>query len=319
MAFLWRPGQGCDPQVLEQMREAFPQPRQPMGEAWFMGKTRKMYDWLYGDLDALPLLDLEGVLENIAAGTSCFGPRAEWEDWFHYLLPQLLHRCHEPSGLTGSTLLDALITAFISQYPADKAREPYTGFRAAALATLGQAMMDAICWPDGELDVCVGLSRGWYAGIASWQWWRVSGKLSASLFFCLKYLDPPEIGPWLGSVLAIRSPAFVGQMIAWLVGAYPVLTGERSQPSDLLHQGYPDISWFWSHVLTGNYTERRGKDAEFDVFIPPANRAVAIATVGAHLIGNHELDWLATISADPALEAELEDLPFDLCRLYARQ
>ena len=317
MTFLWRPGQGCDLAALARLREAFPVPREPMGEAWFMGESRKMFDWLYGDIATLPLSRADTALEAIASGTSSFGSYAEWDEWFHYLLPRLLPRCHEPWLLGGSTLLDALLTAFITQYPAGIRAERCPGFRDLALATLGQAMMDEVCWPDGELDVGIGLSRGWFAGIASWQWWMVSGKLSASLFFCLKYLDATEVGPWLGSVLAIRSPYFVGQMIAWLVGAHPLLTGAQSQPADLPAH-YPDIGWFCSYALTGNYTGDHSGNARLDTFIPDANRAIAVATITAHMSGPDAPDWLTEISADPVLEAELGDLPFDLSRLYRR-
>ena len=57
-----------------QMQEV---PREPMGEAWFMGTSRSMYDWLYGDIAALSMSRAERALEAIASGTSSFGWYAE--------------------------------------------------------------------------------------------------------------------------------------------------------------------------------------------------------------------------------------------------
>ncbi len=91
--FLWIPGQGIDRLALARLRSHFPQPSEPMGEAWFMGE-RRMFTYLLGDLDRLPVEALQEPLAELASGTGSFGPQAEWQAWYPYLLGALLPRSH---------------------------------------------------------------------------------------------------------------------------------------------------------------------------------------------------------------------------------
>src|SRR6516162_3044560 len=93
--FVWLPGKGIDPAALERLKIHFKRPKEPMGEAWFMGERRRLFDNLQGDLSLLSTRDLQEPLEEIASGTSSFGPMAEWHSWYHYLLGQALPRANE--------------------------------------------------------------------------------------------------------------------------------------------------------------------------------------------------------------------------------
>ena len=42
--FRWHPGQGPDEAALARLRRAFPKPAVPMGEAWFMGVERYLFE-----------------------------------------------------------------------------------------------------------------------------------------------------------------------------------------------------------------------------------------------------------------------------------
>lgn len=44
-SFRWVPGRGPDSDAIARLRQAFPKPPQPMGEAWFMGA-----DWTFDEL-----------------------------------------------------------------------------------------------------------------------------------------------------------------------------------------------------------------------------------------------------------------------------
>ncbi len=133
--FQWIPGRGYDPAALRRLVQASPRPVRPMGEAWFNTDKRRMYPELLGDLAAVPVRELEYILAQIANGTSSFGPYDEWSDWFHYLLPRLLPRSHETYV---EPLLEILITALFTQYPAGLGDARYPGFREDVLATVGQ-------------------------------------------------------------------------------------------------------------------------------------------------------------------------------------
>src|SRR5262245_14259846 len=75
--FVWQPGVGRDPDALARLRTQFRRPPEPMGEAWFMGERRRMFHELGGDLGQISAGDLQKPLQEIASGTSSFGPMAE--------------------------------------------------------------------------------------------------------------------------------------------------------------------------------------------------------------------------------------------------
>jgi hypothetical protein len=304
--FQWIPGHGQDETALARLRSALPRPKSPMGEAWFMGEKRRMFTELMGDLTALPTDDLIKPLVEIATGTGSFGPRKEWSDWFHYLLGHLIPLSH-----SDERLLENLITAFMSQYPRGIAREPYKGFRADVLNTLGRTMMDPACWAGDRIVIGSMLQRGvWPSGM--WNWFDASGDLSTSLFFCLKYLSADEIAPWTRSALAIPCPHWRAQILVWLVGAHGVLTGEVRQPSDF-GDIWPRIRWDWSHCLDdARFTDGPAIDA----FFPLENCRQMLDAVTATMTEDKMLDWLASFAEYDYLEAELADLPGRFCELY---
>ena len=115
-------------------------PKEPMGEAWFMGESRKIYDELLGDLDYIATDQIQQILVEIATGTSSFGEMDEWTTWYHYLMPRLLDRSHEK---TVDFTLEHLITCFVALHPDENnVGGVYPSFKADALATLGNAMME---------------------------------------------------------------------------------------------------------------------------------------------------------------------------------
>jgi hypothetical protein len=283
-----------------------------MGEAWFMSDDRLMYPELLGDLAAVPVDRLQQVLTEIATGTSSFGGYEEWQVWYHYLLPRLIPRSHERFV---DPLLEVLITAFFTQHPAALQTARYPGFREDDLSTLGQCLMDRVCWPEGPQGVEVCLYDQHYMG-GPWTGTEASGALSASMFLWLKYLEHQEVGSWLGSVLMIAEPHWRAQLMIWLLGAHGVLTGAVQQPSRFAASAYPRIDWDWSHILSGNYSGKHDGSAGLIEFIPKANRLAALATAKAHFTEAVCLEWLASFAADPELEEALAATPYSFFDLY---
>jgi hypothetical protein len=284
-----------------------------MGEAWFMSEHRLLFDDLLGDLTLLSAKDLHKPLEEIASGTASLGPLDEWTDWYHYLLAQLIPRSHYTHI---EALLEILITGFITQHPDGPRNEPYAGFFADALDTLGRCLMDQTCWPDGEIDVEACLSPPDWG--EPWCLSYASGKLSASMFFCLKYLAPDEIAPWLKSVLSIPNTYWRAALIAWLVGAHGLLYGRIRQLSELQETATPEIGWDWSHCLKGNYTGDYTGQVQISDFLPEENRRAAIGAVRSAVTETVFLEWLASIARNENLAFELDDLPFRFWELYGR-
>jgi len=208
-------------------------------------------------------------------------------------------------------LLENLITAFMSQYPDGLAREPYRGFRADVLNTLGRTMMDPACWAGDRIVVGRLLQRCvWPNGL--WHWFDASRDITTSAFFCLKYLSAEEIAPWTRSALAIPCPHWRAQMLVWMVGAHGVLSGEVRQPTQF-DDIQPRIRWDWSHCLDGaRFTDGPARDA----FFPLENCRQMLGAVTATMTEDKILDWLASFAEYDYLEAELGDLPSRFCELY---
>ena len=313
--YLWVPGHGPDAGAAARLFTAFPKPRIPMGEAWFMGE-RKMFPELGGDLEALSFEDLARPLEELISGPTSFGPFEEWTAWYHYLMPRLLHRGHE--GAVWGSMLEFLVTGFFSQHPHSDAPEPYAGFRRDALRTLGRVLMTPSCWPNGRIDYRTCLAKEYFDGVDRWFWEQASGKLSSSLFLCLKYLPPEALKPWLTSVLAIRSTHWRAQLMVWFIGAHGMLCGKVNQPGDLAENAHPPVSWGWSHCLQGDHADTCDESRPDAIFLPEANRSAALEVVRDVLTEPLFEHWLSSLSRYGYLERELGDLPFDFWALYAK-
>ncbi len=313
--FLWIPGNGYDEEALLRIREHFRRPSAPMGEAWFMGVEREMYDHLCGDLSQLPVDQLNEPLEEISGGTRSFGPLEEWSEWYHYLLGQTIPRSHERYVYY---LLEDLITAFISQYPEGVIREPYRGFQEDALRTLGSCIMDKQCWNGREIVIGCVLwpSNNNPKGI--WLWDDASGDFSASMFYCLKYLPTDLISGWLKSVFAIESPHWRAQLMVWLIGAHKMLNDEIRQPSEFDERPQkPYIGWSGSHVLAGEFTGNWSKDRAAPApFLHEKNRVAALKAITEQISKSLYIDWLGSIAKYDYLEGELGDLPDRFANLY---
>jgi hypothetical protein len=312
--FLWTPGDGVDPAALERLRAHFSKPAEPMGEAWFMGTEREMYPELLGDLSEVAIEDLQKPLGEIASGTSSFGPMEEWNSWFHYLLGQVLPRSHEAYV---TYLLESLATAFMALYPNGVYREPYKGFRADALSTLGCAIMDAECWDGANIAVGKVLRRSNNNPAQVWIWWDASGDFTASMFFCMKYLDESAIEPWLRSVFDIPSSHWRAQVMVWFVGAYDMLTGAERWPSEFSMEAHPYIGWEWSHCLRWELTTTDDSGAPLAAaFIAEGVRATALRALKSYFTEDRFLVWLDCISTIPYLAAELAEIPSTFEALY---
>lgn len=309
--FEWVPVEGPDAAALKRMAQAFPKPADPMGEAWFMSSERKIYSELLGDLDAVPDGDLAKALEEIASGTSSFGPSAEWTKWYHYLLPRLMGRSWKPTYFDQGELL---FTAFMVQHPSAENDFAYDGFRSDVLATLGRYIMSPKFWPDGKLDPerCLGKRKG-PTGIAGWS--DAGPLLSASLLFCIKYLPANRIEPWFRSAIAIADRSWQAQIATWLVGAHALLTDEIAQPSQFPESGTFGIRWSWSHILDGDGTGQREGAVQNRPFLPDDSRRIVLRIAR---------DWdveetLEAFMTDPETRSatqEVTRLPESFLQLY---
>lgn len=306
--FYWQPGKGIDQTAMERLRRHFRKPKSPMGEAWFMSGDRRIFHELAGDLSGLSAWDIQAVLQEIANGISAFGPRPEWQVWYHYLLGQILPRAYEAFV---SPLLESLMTGFFAMYPDESRPSPYAGFRNDVLLTLGQCLMEPQCWNGQEIVVGSFLHRSNANPAGVWRWHDASGDFSASMFFCLKYLPSDCVAGWLRSVLAISSPHWRAQVLVWLVGVHALLAGKARWPSEFFPEARPSVAWEWSHCL-------RCEIADGADFVPEAHWKIALALVRRHFTDDVFLEWLDAISGIPYLVDELAEIPSRFEEIYVR-
>lgn len=312
--FAWVPGSGIDASALKRLRSHFPRPAEPMGEAWFMGSDRRMFTELLNDLGDLPPYGIQKPLEEIASGTSAFGPLDEWNSWYHHLLGALLPRSHEHFV---DYVLEYLITGFMALYPNGIQQAPYDGFREDILNSLGSAIMDGCCWGDGEISIGRILHRSNNNPNRVWCWWDASGDMSSSMFFCLKYLPKSMVADWFRSALAIPSPHWRAQIIAWLVGSHAMLHDTARWPSEWKVEARPSVSWAWSHCLRPELaTNERGSEPPMPSLLPDESKIEALRVVREHFTDAVFLEWLSSIAEVPYLKTELAEIPITFEHLY---
>ena len=295
------------------MRAHFRKPSEPMGEAWFLGGERYFFEWLtktpVAEADAG---ELNRVLFDITSGTNSFGRREEWETWFRYMLPDLLLRGHETHAF--EFLLEPTITAFMVLFPCGLEGE-YAGFREDALASLGACLMGPGMWDAsgveaGELDYPLARFLAWEETdgalrFADWDAWRACEPLSASLFFCLKYLREEEVAPWVESVVAIEDPYFRAALVVWLLGALGPLEGPETKPR-ALEKSDARLSWHNSFLLESTYG---GEAAGAPEFLPRENRAAFVGAVRRAVTPETLLAWADAFSEDELLSESLYNAP----------
>jgi hypothetical protein len=296
--FIWLPGKGPDEDARQRLIKTFSKPSEPMGEAWFMGASREMYS----EALTVPAEDLDNdvvdrMFEAIVGGPPCFGQLEEWRDWFHYLLPRLV-----PLALrqrTFSYIAEWLAGGTFSQHPDGLEDGSCRGFRGDVLATLGHVLMSQQIWDNGRLKWNGGLfSESRRYEMRSWYLDRVSPPISVMLFFCLKYLRPRQIEAWWASVIHIDCPLWRAQLMVWLTGAQPIITGIISQPSQFDEPDCP-VQWEWSHALSGQYPEGEVP------FIPLVNLHAFESAVKLLLPTQVRTDLVSQVLDVPLLKSEM--------------
>lgn len=296
---------GPNSDCIERMRDHFHRPTEPMGEAWFMGETRHMFDFMLGDLDEFSLEELRRPLEEIASGNSSFGPMQEWTVWYRYLLAQLLPRNAERSF---DSLYQHLVTAFIAVHPR-QIDEPYSGFAEDTIHTLGRCLMDPARWNGERLAIGAPedpLARGRHA---AFEWSVACGDFSAGMFFCAKYLDEKDLTSWLDSVFAIRCPLWTTQLYTWLLATHPLLTGRVLRLDDL-ETGSPfEVQWHGAHVLDSDFTGIYEPSPTPLPLLSGQRCEFVLSAARRHLSQTGFFDWLDAIKPYAYLETMLGSKP----------
>jgi len=287
--YRWIPGHGPDPDALRRLREIAPRPRQPMGEAWFMGGDRQMYAGLmHPDPQAWAARELESALDALTSGPRCFDHCDEWSQWFDYLLPRVLARADDHRNF------ELLVTAVFVHCldPALPGRAPQ--FRRDLLDTLGRRLMAPSCWPPAPADRSDGLLRPLGNGYYKIEPGRA---ISAACSLVLRYLDADLIDGWIESVLAIDDASWRCAFVVWLAGA-AVLVFDDAQPEDMDNPPHLDIGWNGHWLLDGSVPSRTlDRHAPRFGFFAASQREALLASVGRRLDLASLLGWGEALAA----------------------
>ena len=284
---------------LKRMRERIKKPDEPMGEAWFMSRKRRLYSEMM-EQDPLTLSSsyLGRVLEEIASGTKCFGHLEEWDQWFQFLLPALIERSHE------SWVLEDTLATFFNVFD-NGITEIYDGFRDDVITSLSLCLMKSELWFDWVDEVTK--MKTWrprflfdFGVTHGWNFQKTSAEVSISLFFCLKYLRPEEIASWVKSLVAINDPYWQAHLLVWLVGFndfinLPSTTWQR------LKKAAPNISWGYADPIEPASDKRD--------FLPEVNVQAFPDKVRQEINTETLFRWIDSFSHQPALQETLWNIP----------
>lgn len=324
--YKWIPKNGVSLEAVERMKNHFHclKPKQPMGEAWFIGKERRLYHELIDKPFAkIKPSDLSTeILFEIASGTKSFGHREEWDEWFKYLLPQLILRSSE-SYFFNELLAQSTVSAFMNVYW-NGIPEEYSGFRNDVIISLSLCLMNEELWfdcidekanathlrakfldtyQDGKNE----LRLDWNAG-------KSNESLSALMFFCLKYLNPKEISFWVKSLFSIGDIYWKGALMVWILGAYDILKQPIISPL-MIEKSNPELEWENSHTLGSRYGSMDAEHPPHEDyndnknFIPFENAECFIEEINKHLTDELILEWAESFAEDNFIAESTYNVP----------
>lgn len=286
-----------------------------MGEAWFMSEERKMYPELAHPITVKEMdpVDLSMLLFEIASGTASFGHLDEWDEWFRYLLPELIERSVETLYFD-TTVFQSVVTAFMSIYW-NGIDEDYKGFRGDVLSSLSVAMMDEKFWSLDETLACptfLDLAEDGVGRIKLfWDSERSDSSVSAAMFFCLKYLKPDEVTNWIDSLVGIEHELWQGNRMVWFFGAFDYLKTASFVPSHI-ERSRPTLKWDTSHLL-GTYekaNQERYEGFNFDEdFLPEDNLRIFFDRMTTYYSETRILELAVLFSTNEHLNMSTFEIP----------
>lgn len=301
MEFQWIPATEPDPQAIERMFKHFPKPGKPMLDPWTIGGLHYHTLAFEESAQTLKLDLLVDLIDDISEGITTIGFYNDYKDRFLYILPHTILRSHEGRL---EPILTNLITTFFNIYR-DGLTEEYDGFRQDTLNTLAKALMKSEFWyADNDFQIEV-----WELTAPVYNY-EASKTLSATMFLCLKILNPAEITSWTASLLAIPGPKWRINLIKWLINVDKFFEA-KFEPGKTIENYLDEYGIRW-HAAVFLFRPK----ASLNEFIPKSNFELFRSALFQKLTPEVFLQWVEEISGDAALKNEfsitgLPDIFFD--------
>lgn len=212
---IWIPGRGPDEELLRALASRYSKPRDPLGEAWFIGETRAIYhDINKAGAEAISNSRLSGYLETTLGGLMSFSETADWSQWYGHITTQILvsRRYLEARYFISQMQEGVFLLSFFNEaHPAHADQSRFA-------ALLAPILMEKTFW-SGQSYI------PFWTNHPKPSYWDPNWKetsISRSLFLAWRYLQPEAIHPWFKSVLVIPDLRWRACLIAWLVQLQPI-------------------------------------------------------------------------------------------------
>ncbi|RYX81657.1 hypothetical protein EON83_22940 [bacterium] len=218
---VWKPGVGPDSSRLRELMVRFGKPRVPLGEAWFMGETRYLYDELNaGGIDAVSDEYLGAALDELISGMMCFPEMTDWAPWYAYLMPRVLglerFMKRDMWGVRSVSWYSALCEGFLALCRSS-ANEYVISYKNDFVAVLSPWVMSGHFWNRGR-NIALHENQEWRT---SWGQAGLKPDISLSLLLTWGNVAPSALRGWLHSVLEIEDVYWRSHFIFWLLKVRP--------------------------------------------------------------------------------------------------
>jgi hypothetical protein len=283
----WRPGDGPYHEAATRLQANFGLPKAAMGEAWFLGQRRKMFDSLLSEDLSSASPELTDALETLTSGPISFGALAEWTDWLHYLVGRLPFHME---GWATAGLFEKCVSAFMAHYPGGRDNAPYDMFFDDVLATLGRTVMASSQWHNERLvagKLMTGIDE---LAEEPWYWVSAGGALSAALFLTIKYAAAESLDTWWKSVTHIADPVWKADLVLWLAAASPMFLRADPRAASLAANWDYGAGWDCSLHLGKMYFGNDESRHEYP-FLTTRQQELMLALFRSTLSTDRLLDW----------------------------
>jgi hypothetical protein len=299
---IWKPGVGPDTGLIEQLCRTFGLPKTPLGEAWFMGDNRFIYEQLSAQgLANLSAIEVEDALYSLTSGLFFFADRPEWSDWFGYLIPRLLR---EDIGLSEgspryshSTATLALMGLSLRNAERSAARSEGT-----FATVISPWIMSSRFWR-GDTFMPLRSNTVW---LDSWGESGFDTTVCASLFLIWRTLRPEAFHAWVESILSIEDPYWRAHFLIWLGNMLPVFEAGVADLSILMRCNILEMWPNFSTIEIAYQGSPDRQDLKMLSLIPHANIEAMRHALQQEMGTTTYLRWIDEFSTDATLWPQME-------------
>ena len=215
----WVPGLGISSGAITRLQNHFhSHPEQAVGEAWFLGENRRIYqELLTEDLSTISQEKMSGYLWGIGSGISCFDDGDQFIEWFDYLMVRI-NLNGSPHDYHYVTMIEDLFECIYAAYPQQLPEE----IRVDLLSTVGEVLMQDLFWHEGQFQNQV----AYYCYLPY--------LFTGVLLFNVKYRKPDEISTWIESLCAIKCVKWRSYILLWFVGLIEIFEGRFKTLNDFM-------------------------------------------------------------------------------------